>query len=180
MGKNLKQVDQMGSVAKNSNGDTSVAQHKVDAKPDSGAGLPSGGFVAQSYETYSGRTANGNPKLTHISPAPTLDPSLRPKLAAIADNPIVKKAIAKAWSESNPNEPPNLGKAGPEHGFWILRNNKTGGYMIKWWPHFPEKGQEFYKIAPGKTPHVKGYTTIVAFHTHPAGLKSGRSIGPDG
>src|SRR5262245_37364326 len=57
----------------------------------------------------------------------------RPELEKIANDPTVSAAIDKAWTASNPNGP----GAKKEHGFWVIKDDKTGALSTK---PFPDNG----------------------------------------
>lgn len=84
------------------------------------------------------------------------------RLEAIANNPTVKAAIAKAWDDSNPNAPTDAGRK--EHAFWVLKNNETSEYSIV---NVSEDTATNHSIVPGATPVVDGESVVAYFHTHP-------------
>jgi hypothetical protein len=84
------------------------------------------------------------------------DSNSNPDLEKLAKNPVVSAGIDKAWKESRPpGGGPKL-----EHGFWIIKDPKTGAISLLW---FPMDGATKSKLIPGATPP----NAIAFFHTHP-------------
>ena len=87
------------------------------------------------------------------------------QLEAIANNPAVRLRIDEAWAASNPNSP-----RPQEHGFWISRNEVTGGIFTR-----PFANPGFANtIVPGPVPS----DAVAFFHTHPFGAEFRGTPGP--
>jgi hypothetical protein len=84
----------------------------------------------------------------------------RPELEKIAKDPTVEAEIDKSWNASNPNGP---GKK-QEHGFWVLKDDKTGALSVQ---QFPQNTATNDSMIPGPTPAEPGKTTVAFFHTPP-------------
>jgi RHS repeat-associated protein len=96
----------------------------------------------------------------------TQDIKKRRDLAPIVKDPTVKAAMKQAWKESHPDGSPALGTAGPEHGFWVYRNDTSGSYSVRWIS--PDKLiDRGHGIDVGPAPKIKGEMPVVFFHTHP-------------
>ncbi|WP_036084525.1 hypothetical protein [Leptospira noguchii] len=73
----------------------------------------------------------------------------------------MKNEMKAAWDASNPNSK-NLNEK-LEHGFWILKDDKTKKLSKI---DFPMKGAENNKMIPGPKPVIPEKSVIAWFHTH--------------
>lgn len=79
---------------------------------------------------------------------------------AIAKDPGIAKAMQEAWEKSKPNGP----KPKKEHGFWIVKDKKTGALSTV---DFPSNGATNDKLIPGPMPSDPDKEVVSFFHTHP-------------
>jgi RHS repeat-associated protein len=150
-----------GTTAQNSVGGDSnkVSKHNFNQKDtETNGNSPQNKEVNQSHDGYVVLYKGGDRY--------TQDIKKRSDLAPIVKDPTVKAAMKKAWKESHPNGSPLFGTAGPEHGFWIYRNDKTDEYSVRWIS--PDKLIDRGRgINAGPPPQIKGETPAAIFHTHP-------------
>lgn len=132
------------------------------AKNDLGAFIPFGSTIGSS-------SANGGDTVASSENEP--GGNYRPDLEAIANNPVVRVAIAAAWDESSPHI---VGKK-RETGFWIIRDDQTGEFSSI---QFSRDEATNRSIAPGIKPMIPGKTTVALFHTHPNTIEEGFTQGP--
>jgi hypothetical protein len=93
-----------------------------------------------------------------------------PAVEAIAKDPVVTKAIEDAWVASKPDTPGQK----KEHGFWVLKDDKTGALSTV---AFPSNGTND-SLTPGAKPSQSGKTVVAFFHTHPNTTDEGYVNGP--
>ena len=137
------------------------------------------GFVSNdgvnTYDLLGFQTTNPSPQPNpsprpNPSPQPNPPPRPLPPLQTVVADPTVSAAIDSAWNASNPNGP---AADRHEHGFWILRDNRRGTYIIS---NFPTGSGA--QITPGATPVSSNQSVVGFFHTHPNPTNEGYILGP--
>src|SRR6202000_1655731 len=87
------------------------------------------------------------------------------KLQSIANDPSVKAARTKAWTDSNPDAPTDAGRK--EHAFWVYQDNQTGEYSVVDVSKAAADAVTNHSIVPGAAPVIDGKSVVAYFHTHP-------------
>ncbi len=113
--------------------------------------------------------SNGSNKAPTLPAKAPESPSI-PAVEAIAKDPVVTKAIEEAWVASKPDTPGQK----KEHGFWVLKDDKTGALSTV---AFPSNGTND-SLTPGAKPSQAGKTVVAFFHTHPNTKDEGYKDGP--
>src|ERR1051325_11395423 len=85
------------------------------------------------------------------------------------NHPAVQRALAKAWADSNPDNP----ELRHEEGGWIYLNTLTGEFLVE---HSPSGSRAVLDLS--SPPALPNCVVVGKFHTHPNPSNEGWEPGP--